>query len=244
MRTQTKCPWSQIAHLSVKSHSGIAPDPSFQPEDHGAKAGVIQEKGVMCVKGRHGGVVKKVRIQGLATPGPGGYDGRGTRTMRPKAKKRRTLGWMGGIVVRKKGDISVSLFIKHTHFIPCTAEQFESRVLAPLSQSKKIAQPLSCRLAPNLFIPRGEHLSSIQYSVIVHLMSDPGPYRRWRAWRPALERRRRRPWRSPPPMDRGGDRFDGSDRGDRAPMDRGGFGDRGGAAAFAFTFWPRWPWIG
>ena len=126
-------------------------------------------------------------------------------------KKRRTLGWM----------------------VPCTAEQFESRVLAPLSQSKKIAQPLSCRLAPNLFIPRGEHL-----------MSDPGPYRRWRAWRPALERRRRRPWRSPPPMDRGGDRFDGSDRGDRPPMDRGGFGDRGGAAAFAFTFWPRWPWIG
>jgi len=32
-------------------------------------------------------------------------------------------------------------------------------------------------------------------------------------------------------MDRGGDRFDGSDRGDRPPMDRGGFGDRGGGAS-------------
>jgi hypothetical protein len=49
-------------------------------EDHGAKAGEIQEKGVMCVKGRHGGVVEKVRIQGLATPGPGGCDGRFSRS--------------------------------------------------------------------------------------------------------------------------------------------------------------------
>jgi hypothetical protein len=24
--------WSQISHLSVKSHSGIAPDPSFLPK--------------------------------------------------------------------------------------------------------------------------------------------------------------------------------------------------------------------
>ena len=31
LRTQTKCQLSQISHLSVKSHSGIAPDPSFQP---------------------------------------------------------------------------------------------------------------------------------------------------------------------------------------------------------------------
>jgi hypothetical protein len=28
---QTKGPRPQISHLSVKSHSGIAPDPSFQP---------------------------------------------------------------------------------------------------------------------------------------------------------------------------------------------------------------------
>ena len=60
--------------------------------NHGAKTGEIQEKGVMCVKGRHGGVVKKVRIQGLATPGPGGYDGRGTRTMRPKKKNEEHWG--------------------------------------------------------------------------------------------------------------------------------------------------------
>jgi len=31
LRTQTKCPRPQISHISVKSHSGIAPDPSFQP---------------------------------------------------------------------------------------------------------------------------------------------------------------------------------------------------------------------
>ena len=31
LRTQTKRPRSQISHLSVKRHSGIAPDPSFQP---------------------------------------------------------------------------------------------------------------------------------------------------------------------------------------------------------------------
>ena len=31
LRTRTKSPLPQISHLSVKSHSGIAPDPSFQP---------------------------------------------------------------------------------------------------------------------------------------------------------------------------------------------------------------------
>ncbi len=31
LRTRTKSPLPQISHLSVKSHSGIAPGPSFQP---------------------------------------------------------------------------------------------------------------------------------------------------------------------------------------------------------------------
>jgi hypothetical protein len=51
-------------------------------EDHGAKAGEIQEKGVMCVKGRHGGV-EKVRIQGLKPLHQGRCDGRFSRTPDP-----------------------------------------------------------------------------------------------------------------------------------------------------------------
>jgi hypothetical protein len=70
----------------------------------------------MCVKGRHGGVVEKLRIQGLKT--------RALRWevqshTRPCLRSRVRQGWRGGkdqdvrtglihiIVVRKKGDISV-----------------------------------------------------------------------------------------------------------------------------------------
>jgi hypothetical protein len=72
----------------------------------------------MCVKRRHGGVVEKVRIQGLATPGPGGRWEVQSRT-RPCLRSRVRQEWRGGkdqdvrtslihiIVVKKKGDISV-----------------------------------------------------------------------------------------------------------------------------------------
>jgi hypothetical protein len=73
-------PWNKGGE---KDWTIAAPALSGPEDDHGAKAGEIQEKGVMCVKGWHGGVVEKVRIQGLATPGPGGCDGRFSCTPDP-----------------------------------------------------------------------------------------------------------------------------------------------------------------
>jgi hypothetical protein len=45
LRAQTNCPWPQISHLSVKSHSGIAPDPSFQPR--GSNTGLTKNGHVL-----------------------------------------------------------------------------------------------------------------------------------------------------------------------------------------------------
>ena len=44
MRTRTQSPLPQISHLSVKSHSGIAPDPSSQPEFKSYKNFVTRNK--------------------------------------------------------------------------------------------------------------------------------------------------------------------------------------------------------
>ena len=55
-------PWSQIAHLSVKSHSGIAPDPALTNVHYGVCAYVYV---CVCVCGY---VCACVRVRALSSP--------------------------------------------------------------------------------------------------------------------------------------------------------------------------------